>query len=189
MSTVKAIKKRRTIRQFQNKEIPQKVLENLIDAARMAPSAMNRQPLEYIIVNNPELKEKVFQSLSWGGKLPREKPTENRKPAAFVITLANNTVNPSADIDIGLAVENLVLAAFSQNIGCCIIGAVDTKKIRALFKIPENFEIKLVVALGYPAEKSVAEESDDKTKYWRDSKNVLHIPKRKLEKIIHINKF
>ncbi len=189
MDILKAIKNRRTIRQFQTKEIPEKVLKDLIDAARMAPSAMNRQPLEYIVVNSSKLKEQVFQTLSWGGELPQEKSAKNRKPAAFVIVLANNDINSSADIDIGLAVENLVLAAFSYNLGSCPLGAIDTEKIRAFFKIPENFEIKLVVALGYPAEKSVAESSDDTTEYWRDSKNVLHVPKRKLKKIIHINKF
>ncbi len=189
MDILKAIKNRRTIRQFQAKEIPAEILKNLIDAARLAPSAMNRQPLEYIVVNDPKLKEKAFQSLSFGGKLPEKKTAENRKAAAYVIILANNEVNPDHSIDVGLAVENLVLAAFSQNIASCILGSVETEKIRSLFKIPENFEIKLAVALGYPAEKSTAEDADDTTEYWRDSKGTLHIPKRRLEKIIHLNKF
>ncbi len=190
MDILKAIKNRRTIRQFQAKEIPAEILKNLIDAARLAPSAMNLQPLEYIVVNDSKLKDQVFQSLSFGGKLPEEQVAENRKAAAYIIVLTNNNINSEADIDAGLAVENLVLAAYGQNLGSCILGSVNAEKIRTLFKIPENFEIKLTLALGYPAEKSQAEDAkDETTEYRRDSKGILHVPKRKLAKIIHINKF
>lgn len=189
MNLLELIKKRRTIRKFKNKEIPQKILKECIDAARMAPSARNLQPLEFIVVIEPKIREKIFQTLSWGGKISEKHLAENLRPKAYVIVLANGKINPDADIDAGLAIENLVLAAFVQNLGSCILGAVEKEKIKTLCKIPGDFEIKVVVALGYPAEKSVAEDSNEPTEYWRDSKNILHVPKIKLEKILHYDNF
>jgi len=66
-------------------------------------------------------------------------------------------------------------------------GSDRERKIKKIFKIPENYHLDLVVALGYPVEKPVLEEGEGK--YWRDEKGVLHIPKRPLKKILRWNKF
>lgn len=189
MDVLETIKKRRTIRQFKSKGIPRKILLDCLDAARLAPSARNLQPLEYLIVDEEKKKEEVFQTLSWGGKLKGGRPDEKHRPTAYIIVLANTEINPTPDFDVGLSVENLVLTARSFGLGSCILGAVDRDKIRASFNVPSHFEIKLVIALGYPAEKSVPEEVEELKEYWRDEKGILHVPKRKLEKIVHDNRF
>jgi nitroreductase len=73
------IQKRRTIRRFLQKPIPLKQLENFVDAARLAPSAANLQPLEYIIVHQPELLKRVFGTLKWAGYIrPLGDPPESK---------------------------------------------------------------------------------------------------------------
>jgi len=191
MNISQIIKSRRTIRQFQQKEIPKEILEECVDAGRLAPSAMNRQPLEYIVVNNEDVREQVFKTLGWGGKLSQEQ-LEKHQPKAYIIVLVNKQINPDCDFDVGLAVENIVLLAWSKGVVSCILGAIDKEKIKNICQVPDNFEIKLVIALGYPAEKSIIgeiEDNDKTTSYWRDENNVLHVPKRKLENIIHFDKF
>lgn len=185
------IKSRRTIRLFQKKEVSKEILEGCVDAARLAPSAMNKQPLEYVIVNKKDIKEQIYKTLSLGGKLSEEQ-LKKHKPQAYIIILANNDINPDCDFDVGLAIENIILFAWSNGVASCILGAIDREKIKNILNVPDNFEIKLVIALGYPAEKSVTEEIENKnqaTGSWRDENNVLHVPKRPLKKIIHFNRF
>ncbi len=82
-----------------------------------------------------------------------------------------------------------MLAAEAEGIGSCILCNIDREEIQNIFKIPQPITVDSVIALGYKAEKSIIEEMDDSVKYWRDEHAVLHVPKRKLDDIIHINKF
>jgi len=63
--TYEKIRKRRTIRKYLHKTVPEEVLLKCVDAARLSPSGANMQPLSYIIVNNQKLLKKVFSTLSW----------------------------------------------------------------------------------------------------------------------------
>jgi nitroreductase len=187
MEIYKAILKRKTIRIFKNKKIPKMILERLINAARLAPSARNLQPLEYLVVDDPKLCDLIFENVYFGGEVEKLREKENR-PVAYILVLVNKKIRESGfEHDVGLAVENIVLTALENGIGCCIMGAIEREKIKKIFRIPENYYLDLVVALGYPAEKPVLEEGEGK--YWRDEKGVLHVPKRPLEKILHWNKF
>jgi len=77
MDVFEAIRRRRTIRRFQQKQIPGEVLVRLVEAARLAPSAANLQPLEYIIVKDEKMCEEIFQNLRWAGYVePRRTPRE-----------------------------------------------------------------------------------------------------------------
>lgn len=69
MNTEKAIKRRRSIRKFKDKEVPYKTLKEIVNSGRLAPSAMNRQPSEYLIVDDQELVKRIFSSTSWAGFL------------------------------------------------------------------------------------------------------------------------
>lgn len=182
------IKSRRSIRQFQKKEIPKEILKDCVDAGRLAPSAMNRQPLEYIVVDNKNVREKVFETLKWGGELSQQQIKEHQ-PQAYIIVLANIKINPNCDFDVGLATENVILSAWSKGVASCPLAAVDRSKIRDICQVPDNFKITLVIGLGYPTGKSVAEDSNETTKYWRNKGSVLHVPKRKLKDIVHFNRF
>ena len=188
MSFSEVIRTRRTIRQYQQKAIPYKELEDCVDAARLAPSARNSQPLEYVIVDAKDILKDMFSCMGFGGGISS---FAGKEPMAYVVVLVNKDLKgPWTAYDSGLAIENLCLAAWEKGIGSCILARINRDKIRQLLKIPDKFEIDLVVTMGYPAEKSVAEDmKGEATDYKRDEKGILHIPKRPLKKIAHRNGF
>lgn len=186
----KAIISRRTIRRFKQEPIDRNVLKKLINAARVAPSAANLQPLEYFIVDKKELCSKVFETLGWAGYIkPKWIPGGIERPTAYIIILVRENISKYSQWDVGLSAENIMLAAEEENIGSCMLLNVKREQLREVLKIPESLRIDSVIALGYKSENSVMEEMKDSIKYWRDEKEVLHVPKRKLEDIIHINEF
>ena len=88
MDIYEVIKKRRSIRRFKQDEIPLGILEKLVDAARFAPSGGNIQPWEFIIVNDKELLDKVFETLAWAGYIaPEGTPPEGKRPTAYICLL------------------------------------------------------------------------------------------------------
>jgi len=181
-----AIYKRRTIRRFKNESIPLEILKKLIDFARVAPMGNNIQSLEYIIIIDPNNCNKLFPLLKWARALPENerKPEAGRRPMAYIIILINTEIKQNADLEIGGAVENILLGALNYGLGSCWMGSIDRKKIRALFKIPNNYEIKNVISVGYPDEESNIEPYNGSFKYWKDKNKAMHVPKKKLEDII-----
>lgn len=184
MGTYQDIISRRTIRKFKQIPLTNQVLEKCVNAARLAPSAKNLQPLEYIVITKN--MGKVLSTLKFGGGLKEGKQKEGEKPTAYIIILINKKIESNwYAYDVGLAAENIMLTAQEEGIGTCCLGAVEEEKLKEILGIPGHCEIELVIALGYPAEKSIAEDFVDSTKYWRDEEDVLHIPKRKLKEIMH----
>jgi len=186
MDIEEAIYKRRTIRRFKQDPISIDIMKKLIDYARVAPMGNNVQSLEYIIIVTPEMREKVFPLLAWAGWLPIKQrvPEEGRRPTAYIIVLVNMDIKKIADSEEGGAVENILLGAVKFGLGTCWMGSIDRKKLRTLLNIPENYEIKHVISLGFPDEQSVMEPWKDSFKYWKDEKKIMHIPKRDLKEII-----
>lgn len=185
MNVYTATIKRRTIRLFKSKKISKKILEKLINSARLAPSTRNLQPLEYLIVDDEKLCEKIFENVYFGGETQKLRTKENR-PVAYILVLVNKNIKSEKfEHDVGLAVENIVLVAWEERIGACIMGAIERDKISKIFNLPSHYYLDLVIALGYPAEKPVIGERGEK--YWRDEKGILHVPKRSLKKILHWN--
>lgn len=190
MDVYEAILSRRSIRRFQQKPIPVELLKKFVNGARLAPSAANLQPIEFFIVNNKSLCSKVFETLGWAAYIkPKWTPAEEERPVAYIIMLIKDPKNKYYLRDVSLASENIVLAAEEEGIGSCILCKVDREKLRENLKIPKEIIVDSVIALGYKAEKSVIEEYNDSIQYWRDENEVLHVPKRKLEDIVHLNKF
>lgn len=187
----KVILSRRSIRRFQQKKIPISTLKKLCNAARLAPSAANLQPLEFFIVNKKEICSKVFETLGWAGYIkPKWTPDINERPTAYIIILVKNPDKNSWYIrDASIAAAYITIAAESLGLGSCILCKIDKKKLQKNLKIPEEYLIDSVIALGYKAEQPVVEKLVDSVKYWRDRRDVLHVPKRSLEDIIHVNKF
>ena len=190
MDVYKAVISRRSIRRFQQKPIKLELLKMFVNAARLAPSAANLQPLEFFVVNKKELCNKVFETISWAGYItPKWTPIKKERPTAYIIILVKDTNNKWYPRDAGLASENIVLTAEGKGIGSCILCNIDRDKLQEILNTPKEIFLDSVIALGYKAEKSVVEDFKDSIKYWRDEKEILHVPKRKLENIIHINKF
>jgi len=166
------------------------VLKKFVNAARVAPSAANFQPLEYYIISEKKLCEKIFETLGWAGYIkPKWTPDESERPTAYIVILVREDLNKYYKWDVGLSAENLMLVAEEENIGSCILLNIDRKKLRKILDIPDSLYIDSVIALGYKSETAVMEDMIDSVKYYRDENEVLHVPKRKLGDILHINKF
>jgi nitroreductase len=183
------VKRSRSVRRYQeDKDIPKSVLLELVDSARTVPSAGNRQPNRFIIVNDKNLNKGIFNSLRWLGYLSEDMgPKVGERPNAYIIMLHDTTIkNASIAFDAGIAAQTIVLGANYRGLGCCIIGSVDSSKISALLNIPPRYDGMMVIALGYPVEEVVIEESKDSTdvKYWRDENKVHHVPKLPLERVL-----
>lgn len=191
MSLYETIIKRRSIRRFKSISVPYKVLERCVNAARLAPSAGNLQPGEYISVDEEHLLHEVFATLKWASYIsPRGNPPPSERPKAYIVVLINRNVRAEGfEYDIGAAVENIILVALEKGLGACCIGSINRDKLRGILKVPSHYEIALVVALGYPNESPVEEEFKGSIKYWKDESGTLHIPKRRLRDILHRNTF
>lgn len=191
MNIADLIKSRRTIRKYQQRKIDSEILVNLVDCARMAPSGRNRQPLEYFIVQDEQLLEPVFRTLSWAGYIaPEGDPKEGEKPTAYIVVLVRSEfADQLAKSDAGAAIENILISAWGYGIGSCWVGSVKRKELAHILSIPDDYTIDSVIALGYPAESPVAEDNHQSTKYYKDDKGVLHVPKRPLKSILHMDKW
>lgn len=191
MSLYDLIISRRSIRQFKQEPVSRDILQKFINASRLAPSAANRQPLEFVIVDEEKIRKEVFTCLKWAAYIaPEGNPKPGHEPVAYVVVLVNSEIREKGfEWDVGAAIENMILAALEKGIGSCWLLSVDREKLREILNIPENYKIDSVLALGYPNENPVIEDMKDSIKYWKDQAGQLHVPKRKLEDVIHFNKF
>ena len=186
MSTYGLILKRRTIRKFQQKRLETVLLEKFVNAARMAPSGSNLQPLKYVIVNDAGKVRRVFEQVKWAGYIaPLGNPAKNERPVAFIIILADTEIRKTGyELDVGAAAQSIFLAAAEEGIGTCWMGAIDRDGIRKILGIPERYIIDTAVALGYPAESPVSEAEKGSIRYYKDENGTLHVPKRSLEEVM-----
>lgn len=181
------ILKNRSYRRFyQDLQISKETLKELVQLARLCPSAANLQILRFMLINSKEESEKVFSCLGWAGYLKDwDGPEEGEKPAAYIVILSNKPDWVYIKSDVGIVSQSILLGAVEVGLGGCMFGSTQKDKLRKLFSIPEEYEIQLVIALGKPKEKIVIEEVKcDDIKYWRDENDVHHVPKRNLEDLI-----
>jgi nitroreductase len=186
MDFEEVVKKRRTIRRFKPIPVPLETLKKLVDFARIAPQGSNTQALEYIIITNEQMREKIFPLLRWAGGLPPEMrtPELGRRPMAYIIVLLNSTIKKEGNTDCGAAVENILLGITNFSLGACWQGAIDRPAIHALLELQDHLEVKYVVSLGYPDEESQIEEYSGDFKYWKTDDGRMHVPKKSLEEVI-----
>ncbi len=191
MAAYDILLKRRTIRRFQEKPVPFSLLKKCVNAARLSPTASNAQPLEFVIVNDKEQLRRMNEAVYFGGAVKRRGRVKGEEPKAFIVILANKGKldEKYVGMDVGIAAEAIVLTACEQGVGSCIQGAVERERIKGVLGIPDAFEVPLVVALGFPKEKPVAERPTKDLDYWVDEKGELHVPKRDLEEVMHRNMF
>ncbi len=182
---------RRTVRQFRREPLARNVLEWLVDAGRLAPSAANMQPLEFVVVDDPAVCAMIFPGLKWAAYIaPEGNPKPGQEPAAYVVTLVNTAVRDKMfEYDVGAAMENMIVAAWGQGIGSCWLLSIDRDALQAILGIPDRYRIDSVLALGYPAESPAVEDLKDSQRYWKDPEGRLHVPKRTRACVLHVNHF
>jgi nitroreductase len=191
MNLFEVIRSRRSIRQFKPDPIARETLKRLVDAGRLAPSAANLQPLEFVIVDDQEGRNKIFSCLKWAAYIvPSGNPLQGQEPVAYIIVLVNLKIREKGfEYDAGASIENMILVAREESIGSCWLISIDREKIAEVLGVPQGYRVDAVLALGHPAEEPIAEDMTDSIKYWKDDSGRLHVPKRKLDSIVHFNKF
>lgn len=192
MSLHELIQKRRTIRRFKQIPLDEDILRRIVDCARLAPSAMNLQPLEYLIIDDPVKVAQVFPLVRWAGYLPKEQgvPPPGQEPVAYIFVLINKALAKGWERhDVGAAVQNMILCALEHGIGACWLGSLNKEEACRMFHIPAQYEADSALALGYPDEEPVVVPLQDSVKYFKDETGRLHVPKRALETVAHYNHF
>jgi len=187
MDVAEAILSRRSVRKFKDKRVGREELEDLVDFGRLAPSGMNKQPIEFLVVDRSELEQEVFEYTNWAGAVDWNPDFEER-PRAYIFLLINEAVEPvTENHDAGLAAGNICLGAVGKGFGTCLLGALDEEPLEDILGIPDTRKLDLAVAIGYPAQEITVEAGQDEIDYWLDEAGTLHVPKRPAEKIVHFN--
>ena len=141
MDVREAIHGRRSIRKYENREIPKDVLEELLDAARLAPSSMNRQRWNIIVVTDQETKRKlvpVCGNQKFVGRC-----------SAFLVGVAEPDAYYST-VDMTIALDHLSLRAVELDLGTCWIGDFEPEKVKKILSIPKEREVTICMTVGYP---------------------------------------
>ena len=177
----------RTIRKFTQEPVPDELLKACVQNARRSSSASNGQPVRYVAVKDPSVVKQMQPLVSWAGKLPHELgvPVEGEQPTAFIALPMVGGISGFRDIDLGIASHAIVATAWEAHVGSCMMGAIDRQRIKSLLDIPEQWELKLVIALGYPALQSSLEDVrlGDSLDYYLDAQRNYHVPKLALEDV------
>ena len=178
----------RTCRRFyQEAAVEVETLRELVDLARLSATASNRQSLKYILSGDPKKNALIFQCLGWAGALKDwPGPVEGERPSAYIIILGDTEISKGFGCDHGIAAQSILLGAREKGLGGLMHGSVNRNQLSKALGILPRYEILLVLSLGKPKEKVVIEtlESGGDFNYWRDSDNIHHVPKRRLDDII-----
>ena len=153
-----AIKNRRSVREYEDTGLPRGDIDLLLDAAVWAPSAMNRQPVRFVVIQNKELLKKLSSEVKVLVKMhkPEYKLRDLNDPifysAPVLIMLCAEKDYKWAEIDCALAAQNMMIAAYSIDIASCYIGFAcllnENKEIKKEMGIPEEYKIITPIIFG-----------------------------------------
>jgi nitroreductase len=145
MDVFETIQERHSIRAYTDQPIPRETIEKILEAARLAPSAVNRQPWHFIAVTNPEKRKALAKGLY--AKFLSQSPL-------VIVACGDKKASPDwYAVDTSLAVENMILVATNEGLATCCVGSFNEADVKALLKIPDNFEVIVMVAVGFGAQK------------------------------------
>lgn len=150
MAVLEAIRRRYSCRAYQDKAIEQEKLDQVFEAARLAPSAKNLQDWRFLVVRDKDKKRQVAESTN--------QPEAFGKAGVMIAACSNSdyvmkcgqAVGP---IDVAIALEHICLQATELGLATCWIGSFEAEKVRRILGIPQDVSIIELMVLGYPADK------------------------------------
>jgi nitroreductase len=156
MNVIDAIVTRKSVRSFLTRRIEDEKLTAVLNAARLAPSASNRQEWRFVIVRDPKTRKKIAE-------IANEQTFVGEAPAIIVacadtdgqVMMCEQLTYP---IDVATALDHIMLAAVELELGTCWIGAFDEKKVKEILGIPERIRVVGVMPIGYPTDPSPVEK-------------------------------
>lgn len=186
MNFMELVLKRFSCRKFSDKPCEREKILKCIETARLAPSACNSQPWRFIVIDEPQLKNKIAKVATSGiyGIINKFLSTA---PCIIVVLADREKFIAQAGayvmktdyylIDIGIACEHLVLQAAELGLATCYIGYFNEKGIKKILNIPKKYKVVLLITIGYPDEKE------------RELRLKNPKPRKKLEEIVYFNGF
>ncbi|MDW5562282.1 MAG: nitroreductase family protein [Methanomassiliicoccus sp.] len=143
MDVSTAIRTRRSIRRYKRKEIPDAELKEVLEAARLAPSAANRQAWEMIVVKDPKVRAEL---------VPMCKNQKFVEECSVFLVAIEDPAQKWSRVDATIMLDHITLAAHDKGLGTCWIGAFDKAQVGALLQVPPGKEVMACLTLGYPDE-------------------------------------
>lgn len=187
MSVMDLLTTRRTYRRFEQKAVPQDVVDDIIEAVRLSSCGANRQAVRLVIVSKPEDVARVQPLVKWAAYLPPEQgaPKADELPTLYVAVVQDTTIPGDLATDTGIALANMTLAAWDKGVGSCIMGAIDRPKLTALLGLGEAEVLHTMVAFGYPTHTARVVPMTPETgiKYYLDENRNYCVPKRSTSEI------
>ena len=167
MDAITCIKERHSVRKYQDKKIPHELLEEIIEAARFAPSWKNTQITRYIITEDKEKMNKLADNCVMD--FTYNVDTLRNAQMLVVVTKImgrsglerdGSATTPKGEdwstFDTGIAAQTFCLAAHAKGLGTSIMGIFDENKVAEVIDIPEGQQVAVLIAIGYPDEEPVA---------------------------------
>lgn len=158
----KIVADRYSCRHYSQEAVSKEQILSILECARLAPSACNRQPWKFVVVTEPELLEDVYSSY--------DRPWIKEAPAAIIVLGNRNEAwhrkydnYDATDIDIAITTEHICLAATSMGLGTCWVCNFEPVTLRNALNIPEEWEPLVIIPLGKPADDDTAPEKKRKS--------------------------
>jgi len=174
------IRERRSVRKYEDKEVPEEAFNAILESVKWAPSWTNTQCWEIIVVKDKDIRQKLQETLP-----PKGNPAINAIVDAPVLLAVCGKVQSSGYykglastkfgdwfmLDLGIACQNICLTAQNFGLGTVIVGLFDHDKGKGILQVPDGYELVVMIPLGYPAKQSSAPK------------------RREIEEFVHIDTF
>lgn len=161
------VRGRRSVRSYSDTPVPKEVLDRVIEAGRLAPSASNVQPWHFIIVTDPE-KRTVLSEGKYAGFL--------RQVPVVIVGCGDKKSAPRwYVIDTTIALQNMVIQATAEGLGTCWIGSFHHERVARALGLPDNMEVVAMLAVGYPKECVSLEESISRKRSTKPTSDIVSL--------------
>jgi len=153
MDITEAINKRRSVRSYKLDPVSEDSLKRILEAARLAPSAKNKQDWKFIVVRDPEKRKKLSvaaKNQEFIAQAPVVIVGVALDPDYFMTSEVQ-----ACKVDLGIAMEHIALAAVAEGLGTCWIGAFYQDEVKKILNIPEKYKVIALMPLGFPADQAV----------------------------------
>lgn len=165
-------------------KVDTKDLMEIIDLARQTSSAMNAQPLKYMIINDKKYFDIVHKPIKWASHLNTWNQSEDEKPSAYILILNDKSIDSFAMVDIGISLQTIMLALNTKGLSGCALASIDKELYKKELNIASNIEPFLAIAVGKKDEEIKIVDLQNSTGYYRDQDGTHCVPKRALEDVL-----
>ncbi len=179
------IKQNRSHRSFEQIEIPEEDLKNILTAVTYSASARNAQENRFMYTNSLEKCQRIFKETKWAGAISWN-PEEKEAPTAYIL-LCHPSEKPNAMnfVDMGIALQSMTLLAQDLGYACCILGAYNKKEVEKIFGLPQGYFSFLLLAIGKAKDTvNLVSTQDLSVKYQREENNRHTVFKLPVESLL-----